>query len=147
MLLIDDTPECYHTLGRFEMQLITGYMFSDPSRVASILEGYADAADGDYTWFKRYLDWNVGDNIISLDGMAEAMDIASGISPERLARVEMEASLSIRMGVVKRKVHTCWGLVAMSGSTPRELMKSGYRQQTICGTGEMYQNTYITSSQ
>ncbi len=95
MLLVDDTPEFYHTLGRFEMQLITGYMFSDPSRVASILEGYADAADGDYTWFKRYLDWNVGDNIISLDGMPGAMDIASGISPERLARVETEAEIAL----------------------------------------------------
>lgn len=95
MLLVDDTPEFYHTLGRFEMQLITGYMFSDPSRVASILEGYLDAADGDYTWFRRYLDWNVGDNIISFDGMAVAMDIASGISPERLTRVETEAKTSL----------------------------------------------------
>ena len=95
MLLVDDTPEFYHTLGRFEMQLITGYMFSDPSRVGSVLEGYADAANGDYNWFKNYLDWVVGDNIISLDGMAEAMDIASGISPERLARVETEAETAL----------------------------------------------------
>ena len=97
MLLADDDPEFYHTLGRFEMQLITGYMISDPerNRAASVLSGYAAAAGGDYTWFKNYLDWFVGDNMISLDGMAEAMDLASGISPERLARVEAEAEAAL----------------------------------------------------
>ena len=94
-LLVDDDPEFYRTLGRFEMQRITGYMLSDPDRVGSILEGYADAAQGDYTWFKNYFDWFVGDNTISFDGMALAMDIASGISPERSARVEAEAETAL----------------------------------------------------
>ena len=95
MMLVDDDPEFYHTLSPFEMQRITGYALADPARVASILEGYADTADGDYTWFRRYLDWVVGDNSISLGGMSEAMDIASGISPERLARVEAEADTAL----------------------------------------------------
>lgn len=96
MLLVDDDdPEFYHTLGRFEMQLMTASMLADPSRVESVLEGYADAAAGDYNWFRNYLDWIVGDNTISLDGMAVAMDIASGISPERLARVEEQANTTL----------------------------------------------------
>ncbi len=95
MLLADDDPEFYHTLGRFEMQLITGYMLSDPGRVASLLEGYGDAANGDYIWFANYLDWFVGDNTIAFDGMPVAMDIASGISLQRLARVETEAETAL----------------------------------------------------
>lgn len=95
MLLADDDPEFYHTLGRFEVQLMVGSMLTDPGRVASLLEGCSDAANGEFTWFKNYLDWIVGDNSLSFDGMPEAMDIASGISAERLDRVEAEAETAL----------------------------------------------------
>ena len=94
-MLVDDDPVFYHTLGRFEMQLVTGYMISDPDRVASILSAYARAERGDYTWFKNYVDRVIRDHDISFRGMPEAMELASGISAERLARVEREAEMAL----------------------------------------------------
>lgn len=82
-----------HTLGRFEMQRITGYQISDPDNAASILEGYAAAAEGNYDWFRRYLYFYGPD--ISFGGMPQAMDITSGISPERLVRVEAQADTAL----------------------------------------------------
>jgi len=94
-LLVDEDPEFRHTLGRFEMERIMGYAFSDPGYTNSILEGFVDAANGDYIWFKNYLDWVVRDNTISFNGMAVAMDLASGISPERRAKVEAQAKTAL----------------------------------------------------
>lgn len=78
------------TLGPFEMQLITGYMISDPDRVTSILGAYVKAAEGQYGFFSDVLQ-----PTISFGGMPEAMDLASGISPERLARVQAEADTAL----------------------------------------------------
>jgi len=94
-MLVDDDPEFYHTLGKFEMQRITGYMLADPRNAASILEGYLDASNGDFSWFKNYLDWYVGSNEISLNGMSLAMDMASGISNERLQQVNNESKTAV----------------------------------------------------
>ena len=94
-LLADDDPEFYHTLGRFEVQIIAGSMLADPARLPSMLRGFSRAAGGNYIWFENYLDRIVGDNRISLNGMAEVMDIASGISPDRRARVEAEAETAL----------------------------------------------------
>lgn len=79
------------TLGPFFMRLMTGYMFSDPSRAGSILEAYLEASNGDYREWRRFLE----DTTVSLDGMSLAMDLASGISPGRLARVEAQADTAL----------------------------------------------------
>jgi len=92
---VDDDPEFYHTLGKFEMQRITGYMISDPQYLPSLLGGYLKAAEGNYNWFKNYLDWYVNDNTIAFNGMSLAMDLASGISDKRLKQVEAEAKEAI----------------------------------------------------
>lgn len=94
-LLVDDDPEFRRTLGRFELMRITGYSLSDPRGANSILEGYLDAAHGDYTWFQNYFDWVVRDNTIAFNGMAVAMDLASGISPKRKAQVSAEAETAL----------------------------------------------------
>ena len=92
---VDDDPEFYHTLGKFEMQRITGFMIADPEFVPSLLNGYLEASKGNFNWFKNYLDWYVRDNSISFNGMALAMDLASGISDERLAQVNREAETAL----------------------------------------------------
>lgn len=92
---VDDDPEFYHTLGKFEMQRITSYMINNPDFMPSLLNGYLDASNGNFNWFKNYLDWYVGDNSISFNGMALAMDLASGISDERLARVNRESQTAL----------------------------------------------------
>ena len=79
------------TLGPFFMRLMTGYMFSDPSRAGSILEAYLEASNGDYRGWRRFLD----DDTVSLDGMSLAMDLSSGISPARLARIEAQADTAL----------------------------------------------------
>lgn len=78
------------TLGPFEMRLISGYMISDPGRAASLLRAYADAAEGRFDFFGYF-----ADSTISFNGMALAMDLASGISPARLAAVEAEAETAL----------------------------------------------------
>jgi pimeloyl-ACP methyl ester carboxylesterase len=90
-----NNPAFRHTMGRFELQLITGYLLSDPDDAASILEGYARAAEGDYRWFRRFFDWTYDGPTLSFGGMPQAMDLASGISPERLARVQEEAETAL----------------------------------------------------
>lgn len=92
---VDDDPEFYHTLGKFEMQRITSYMIADPAYVPSLLNGYLEASQGNFNWFKNYLDWYVRDNSISFNGMALAMDLASGISDERLTQVNQEAETAL----------------------------------------------------
>ena len=96
-LLVDEDPVFRHTLGRFEVERIMGYAFSDPGSgyTNSILEGFAEAATGDYSWFKNYLDWFVRDNSISFNGMAVAMDLASGISPVRRTQVDAQAETAL----------------------------------------------------
>jgi pimeloyl-ACP methyl ester carboxylesterase len=79
------------TLGPFFMRLMTGYMFSDPSRAGSILEAYLEASNGNYQEWRRFLD----DDTVSLDGMSLAMDLASGISTERRARVQAQADTAL----------------------------------------------------
>ena len=78
------------TLGPFEMQLVSGYMLADPDRAASLLEAYSDASEGQFGFFGYF-----ADSTISFNGMALAMDLASGISPERLAAVEAEANVAL----------------------------------------------------
>jgi len=90
-----DNPAFRHTMGRFELQRITGYMLSDPNDVSSILEAYAAAAEGDYGWFRRYFDYAYDGATISLNGMPEAMDVASGISSERLTHVKAQADTAL----------------------------------------------------
>lgn len=74
------------TLGRFEVQLASGYMIADPDRAASLLRAYADAAEGRFGFFGYF-----ASPTISLDAMPLAMDLASGVSSERLALVEAES--------------------------------------------------------
>ena len=94
-ILVSSDPEFYHTLSRFEMQLVTGFMISDPGNVNSILEGYTDASANDFSWFRNFLRGNLSDNRIRFRGMPEAMDLASGISSERLLQIEEEAASAL----------------------------------------------------
>ena len=73
-------PTFTRTLGRFEAQVITGYMMGDPGRAAYMLSVYRQAREGDYSGFERLLQW-FAEPAIEMNGMAVAMDMASGASP------------------------------------------------------------------
>lgn len=81
------------TMGRFQAQLMTGYMLSDPGRTEFMLDVYRRAAGGDYSGFKRLLGW-FAEPTLGL-GMSDPMDIASGISPARLANVRAQADTAL----------------------------------------------------
>ena len=90
-----DRAEPYvRVLGPFELQLITGSMISDPHVVNLVLDGYAEARDGDFGFFEWAIRYFQGQKI-TLNGMSEAMDLASGISPERLAIIQAEAETAL----------------------------------------------------
>jgi pimeloyl-ACP methyl ester carboxylesterase len=90
----EDDTTFTRTLGRFEAQLITGYMMSDPGRTRYMLDVYARAAENDYSGFQRLLGW-FGDPTVEMSGMSEAMDIASGISSTRLATLRAQADTAL----------------------------------------------------
>lgn len=87
-------PAFTRTLGRFEAQVMTGYMMGDPDRASYMLHVYRQAAEGDYSEFERLLQW-FARPAIEMNGMATAMDLASGVSPERLQAVTAEADTAM----------------------------------------------------
>jgi pimeloyl-ACP methyl ester carboxylesterase len=89
----DGTP-FVRTLGRFQAQQISGYLISDPDRAAGLLDAYAAADRGDVSFFTRFSGWVLGPTV-ALQGMPELMDLASGVSPGRLAAVEAEAPTAL----------------------------------------------------
>ncbi|WP_263788790.1 alpha/beta hydrolase [Salinibacter grassmerensis] len=92
--ITDNDTTFTRTLGRFEAQLMTGYMMSDPGGARYMLSVYARAAEGNYSGFERLLGW-FGDPTVEMSGMSEAMDIASGISSSRLAQVQAQADTAL----------------------------------------------------
>lgn len=82
-------------LGAFPLQLVTGMMIADPHRAALLPGLYAALDQGDYSPAAAVLaalDQAAGDR---LHAMGTAMDVASGISPARLAEVRREASRAV----------------------------------------------------
>ena len=78
------------TLGVMDLQRTTGWMIADPDRAATILDAYAKASGGDYTFFSYFPTRRVG-----FAPMATAMDLASGVSPGRAARIEAERETAL----------------------------------------------------
>ena len=80
-------------LGAFELQLQSGAI-ADPSATAALLATYRRADSGDFSTFARRSQRNTREPFV-LQAMPTAMDIASGISPERARRVEVEARTAL----------------------------------------------------
>ncbi len=80
-----------HTLSAFELQRIAGGMASSPENMKLLLRNLRRAQEGDFASFRFF--FRVP--IVRLRGMSEAMDIASGISEERLRQVRAEAETAV----------------------------------------------------
>ena len=91
----DEHGALTYTMGKFEMQRITGYQFSDPDRAGSILEGYLKSEEENFNWFRVYKYYDSTPRAISFDGMPIAMELASGISSKRLEKVKSEAKMAV----------------------------------------------------
>jgi pimeloyl-ACP methyl ester carboxylesterase len=80
-------------LGPFEVQLASGAI-ADPPATAALLAAYRQADSGDFTAFARQAQRITGEPFI-LQAMPFAMDLASGISPGRAARVANESQTAL----------------------------------------------------
>ena len=145
-ILVSNDPEVYHTLSKFEMQLVTGYMISDPRNVNAILTGYTMASAGDFSWFRNFLRGNLRDNRIRLRGMPEAMDMASGISSERLLFIEQEAESALLGDVLNFPIPHLLGVAPEIdlGETFRKPVSSDRPALFLSGTldGRTYPNAH-----
>lgn len=79
------------TFDGFGVQLFAGQMMSDPGGIATVPLTYLALDNGQYERFATFVYRALGNSTSGFPGMPEAMDLASGISPERLALVEAQA--------------------------------------------------------
>lgn len=82
--------------GKFELQLLMSASISDPPRSASIPALYAQMDRGDFSRAGAliYRTFRSAPHV-TLSGMAEAMDVASGISTRRARLVQRQAKTSL----------------------------------------------------
>jgi pimeloyl-ACP methyl ester carboxylesterase len=72
-------------LGAFPVQMLAGFLFiSDPERLADLPGFYARMDAGDFQMVGTMLYRALQGEFARMDGMPQLMDLASGISPERL---------------------------------------------------------------
>lgn len=121
----DEHGALTYTMGKFEMQRITGYQFSDPDRAGSILEGYLKSEEENFNWFRVYKYYDSSPHTISFDGMPIAMELASGISAERLEKVKTQAKTAV-LGDA-----TNFPMPHLRGSIPGIELGDWYREPVI----------------
>ena len=89
-----DTPLTV-TLDGFAIQLLTSTTIADPSGFANIPLLYLALEQGQYDMVAQLLYQAFQGQAESFRGMPEAMDLASGITTERLAQIREEAESSV----------------------------------------------------
>jgi pimeloyl-ACP methyl ester carboxylesterase len=75
----------------FALQMVAGFVAKNPDGLAQLVQLYRAADRGDTGRFAALVHRLLLARPLTLGGMAEAMDIASGIDPARLAQVDREA--------------------------------------------------------
>ncbi|MEM8933489.1 MAG: alpha/beta hydrolase, partial [Acidobacteriota bacterium] len=78
-------------IGKLDLQMLFGFLIKNPDTQAMLPMAIAAMDQGDFSAVAPYL-LMFADFMGGMRGMPEAMDAASGISPERAARVRREAS-------------------------------------------------------
>jgi pimeloyl-ACP methyl ester carboxylesterase len=82
--------------GAFAVQLLAGFLFiSDPERIAGLPAFYAQMDAGDFQMVGTMLHRALQAEFARMDGMPQLMDLASGISRERLEQALAEAPRSL----------------------------------------------------
>ncbi len=83
------------TFDGFAVQLLASGMIADPGSVARVPDFYLTLDRGDYTRAASLLHGQFLARPPLFNGMPEAMDLASGVSPARMARLEAEFRTAI----------------------------------------------------
>jgi len=86
------TPTEVH-VGGFAVQMLAGSLIANPDTLALLPGLYRKLDAGDMSGLAPFLGQMAG--VIGVGGMPEAMDLASGISPRRLATVRREARTAV----------------------------------------------------
>lgn len=81
--------------GKTDMQMMTSFAIADPSNTARILSLYLAIDAGQYQAAAPLIYRFLRSGTVEFNPMSTAMDIASGISDERLALVEKQAETSL----------------------------------------------------
>ncbi len=98
-------------MGKFDLQLVTARGLGDQSFLRQLPKRYYAMSRGDYSWLaeevlKLRTDW-IG------NAMAYCMDSASGVSVERMAQIQHEASASLLGDVMDLPfpyIASAWGI-------------------------------------
>jgi len=80
-------------IGGFAVQIFAGSMAANPGTLAMLPGIYRALDAGNAEAFAPYIGQLAG--LLGVSGMSEAMDVASGISPRKLAMVEREAKTAV----------------------------------------------------
>jgi pimeloyl-ACP methyl ester carboxylesterase len=89
-----DGNEVTMAVGKVELQFVTSFFIADPARAAQLPSIYAMAEAGNVDLVAPLIYQFLRAEPITLTGMAEAMDIMSGISSERRELVKEQAKTS-----------------------------------------------------
>lgn len=91
--LAQGQPPTELLIGGFALQMVAGAMIADPPNLAQIPALYRALDGGDASVLSLLAPRVAG--ALEVSGMPEAMDLASGVSPGKLAMIEREAKGSI----------------------------------------------------
>ncbi|CAN5134463.1 alpha/beta fold hydrolase [soil metagenome] len=81
-------------LGGFIVQMIAGGLIKNPSSLAQLPKIYASTDAGNYAFVAQQAAGQLGQGS-PVNGMGDIMDLASGISPAKLAMVQREAKTAV----------------------------------------------------
>lgn len=80
-------------VGGFAVQMLAGSLIANPETLAMLPGLYRKLDAGDMSAMAPFMSQMSG--LLGIAGMPEAMDLASGISPRRLARIAREAKTAV----------------------------------------------------
>jgi len=80
-------------VGGFAVQMLAGSLAANPDSLAVLPALYLALDKGDTRSLAAYM--GIAGDLLGVAGMPEAMDLASGISPRRLAMIEREAKTAV----------------------------------------------------
>jgi pimeloyl-ACP methyl ester carboxylesterase len=80
-------------VGGFAVQMLAGSLIANPETLVMLPGLYRKLDAGDMSAMTPFMGQMSG--LLGIGGMPEAMDLASGISPKRLARIQREAKTAV----------------------------------------------------
>ena len=131
------------TLGAFPVQMIAGFLIKNPESIAQLPIFYLALDNGQYERVAHIIHSQLFSGPARQRAMPLAMDLASGISQDRLGRVEREAQTSLLRDALNFPMPHIAGVVpeADLGEDYREPLQSDVSMLLI--SGDLDGRTYL----